>query len=51
MSDLVYLYVAYTVIWLGTFAYLGYLHSKQAGLRKDLDILLEKVRRHEKSKK
>lgn len=50
MNDLVYLYVAYTIIWLGVFAYVGYLHSKQAGLQKEMDNLLGKVRHHERKK-
>ncbi len=46
MSDLTYLYVAYTVIWLGAVLYLVYIHSRQAGLHKQMDILLRRLERH-----
>jgi len=50
-NDIIYLYVGYTVISLGVFAYLAYLHSKQAGLQNEMDILLGKVKRHAAGKK
>jgi CcmD family protein len=45
MSDLVYLYIAYTVIWLGVFVYMVYLHGRQAELKKELEILTGRVKR------
>ena len=50
-NDIIYLYVGYTVISLGVFAYLGYLHMKQAALQKEMDTLLGKVNRHAAGKK
>lgn len=51
MSDLIYLYAAYTVVSVGIFAYLAYLHSRQAALKKEMDLLLGTVMRHEAGKK
>jgi CcmD family protein len=41
MSDLVYLYAAYTVVWVGIFGYLLWLHMEQRRLARDLNILKE----------
>jgi CcmD family protein len=46
MSDMEYLYVAYTVISLGIFIYLVYLHTRQAELQKQLESLRGKVKGH-----
>jgi CcmD family protein len=51
IADLIYLYVAYTIVWLGLFAYVLYLHLKQSKLTKDLELLGEMVGSYEKSKR
>lgn len=50
MSDLMYLYMAYTIIWAGAFGYAAYLHTKQAGLRQELENLQARVRGNEPGK-
>lgn len=39
MSDMVYLYVAYTVIWAGTFLYVFRLYSNQKKLKRELKMI------------
>jgi len=51
MNDMMYLYVAYTVIWLGVFIYAAYLHGRQAELGKELELVVERVRRIEPGKR
>lgn len=41
MSDLIYLYVAYTIIWIGIFFYIFNLHLSQRKLKKDIETLKE----------
>jgi CcmD family protein len=41
MSDLIYLYSAYTIIWLGLFFYILRLHLTQRRLDKELKMLKE----------
>jgi CcmD family protein len=41
MSDLTYLYGAYTVIWLGLFFYIIKLHITQKKLDKEIKMLKE----------
>ena len=41
MSDLEYLYLAYTIIWAGTFLYLVNLYLSQKKMKKELDVLKE----------
>lgn len=43
MPDLVYLYVAYTVVWAGVFLYLFWLHLAQRRLTREIDALREVV--------
>ena len=43
MSDLIYLYSAYTIIWVGLFVYLIKLHVTQRKLKKEIDMLREIV--------
>ena len=43
MSDLIYLYSAYTIIWVGLFIYLFKLHINQRKLKKEIDMLREIV--------
>ena len=44
MNDIIYVYLAYTVIFLGIAIYIFYLHQKQSKLSRDIDILEEMVR-------
>ena len=41
MSDMVYLYVGYTVVWLGLLLYVVKLHLIQRRLQKDIRMLKE----------
>ena len=45
MGDLEALYIAYSVIWLGLFGYLVYLHMKQIKLANELKLLEEMVKK------
>ncbi len=45
MGELEALYIAYSVIWLGLFGYLAYLHMKQIKLAKELNLLEEMVKK------
>jgi CcmD family protein len=50
MSDMIYLYAAYTIIWIGIFLYIFKLHLSQRKLKKDIEILKE-VLNEDKNKK
>jgi CcmD family protein len=50
-SGITYMYIGYTVIWLGWFLYLLYLHSKEARLEKDLKNLEEMVKRNDRKRR
>jgi CcmD family protein len=41
MSDLIYLYIAYTIIWAGVFLYIIKLHMAQRRLEKEIEMLRE----------
>ena len=41
MSDLIYLYGAYTIVWLGLFFYIVRLHLTQRKLDKEIKMLSE----------
>jgi CcmD family protein len=41
MSDLIYLYAAYTVIWAGVFLYVLKLHLAQRKLKQETEMLKE----------
>ena len=41
MSDLIYLYVAYTIIWISLFLYIIKLHLTQRKLDKEIKMLSE----------
>lgn len=41
MSDLIYLYGAYTIVWLGLFLYIIKLHLTQRKLDKEIKMLSE----------
>jgi len=43
MSDLIYLYVAYTIIWAGVFLYILKLHIAQRKLKKEIKTLREMI--------
>ncbi|UCG54924.1 MAG: CcmD family protein [Dehalococcoidia bacterium] len=45
MDDLSYLFAAYTVIWVGLFAYILVLAQKQRQLRRDMDRLKETMKK------
>lgn len=41
MTDLVYLYAAYTIIWAGIFFYILKMHLEQRKLKKEVKMLKE----------
>jgi CcmD family protein len=41
MTDLIYLYSAYTIVWLGLFLYMVKLHLTQRRLDKEIKMLQE----------
>ncbi len=43
MDNLMYLYIAYTIIWAALFIYILKLHVDQKNLKKDLELLVEVV--------
>jgi CcmD family protein len=49
VSELIYLYLSYTVIMIGLFVYIIYLHKMQVKLTRDIEIL-ERGLEHEKTK-
>jgi len=51
MSDLTYLYIAYIIIWAGTFLYLLKLQFDYRFLQRDIELLSEVARENRKSKK
>ena len=50
MSDLIYLYSAYTIVWAGIFFYILKLHIAQRRLENEIKMLRE-ILNGEKSKK
>lgn len=50
MRGLIELYIAYTIVWLGLFGYMAYLHWRQIKLRKDIKNLEEMMMRHAERK-
>lgn len=50
MSDLIYFYGAYTIIWAGVFFYIIKLHLAQKKIKKEIE-LLRKILNEKKSKK
>jgi len=48
LSDLIYLYAAYTIIWASVFAYLVKFAIDQHKLTKDIELLEEVVDAHAK---
>ncbi len=43
MAELTYLYVAYTIIWAGSFLYILKLHMDQKKLKRELKVLREVI--------
>ncbi len=42
------LYIAYSIVWIGLFAFLGYLFFRQRRIDRDISMLKEEVSRHGK---
>jgi len=40
------LYIAYSIVWVGVFAYLVYMHIRQRTVERDIKTLKEEVRKH-----
>jgi CcmD family protein len=40
------LYIAYSIVWVGVFAYLVYMHIRQRTVERDIRTLKEEVRQH-----
>ncbi len=51
MSDVMFVYLAYTVIFLGIAGYIFYLHMKQNDLSRDMELLEDSVKSYGKRKK
>jgi CcmD family protein len=51
MNDIAYVYIAYTIIFLGIAFYIFYLHQKQTQLARDIELLEESVKYHAKEKR
>jgi CcmD family protein len=45
-GSLVALYLAYSIAWVGVFAYLLYMHIRQRSVERDIRSLREEVRKH-----
>ncbi|MBU0684473.1 MAG: CcmD family protein [Candidatus Thermoplasmatota archaeon] len=39
-------YIAYSIVWVGVFAYLVYMHIRQRTVERDIRTLKEEVRKH-----
>ena len=42
------LYIAYSIVWVGVFGYLLYMHLRQLRIEKDIRALREEVSKHGK---
>ncbi len=42
------LFVAYAIVWIGLFSFLGYLYLRQRRIDRDIKMLKEEVSRHGK---
>jgi len=42
------LYLAYSIVWVGVFGYIVYMHLRQRRIEKDLKTLREVVSKHDK---
>ena len=51
MSDMIYLYMAYTIIFVGFAGYMLFLHQKQIKLTRDVELLEDLVKSYGKRKK
>ena len=43
MSAFLYLFLAYTFVWVGIFAYLWFIHRRMGKLEQDLKVLQERI--------
>ena len=50
MSDLIYFYVAYTIVWIGVFLYIIKLHIAQRKLKKEIKMLSEILNENKRKK-
>ena len=50
MSDMIYFYAAYSIIWIGIFLYIFKLHLSPRKLKKDIEILKEVMNERENKK-
>jgi CcmD family protein len=41
MDDIVYFYIAYTIIWFGIFVYMVKMHADQRRLAREIEVLEE----------
>jgi CcmD family protein len=46
MDDIVYFYIAYTIIWFGIFVYLVKMHTDQRRLAREIEVLQEVLDGH-----
>ena len=51
LDDFTYLLIGYSVIWLGLFLYVLYLHLKQSKISRDVEVLEEMVKSYERKYK
>ena len=51
MDNLIYLYIAYTIIWAALFIYILKIHIDQKNLKKDLELLMEVMNGERKNEK
>jgi CcmD family protein len=47
MDELMALYIAYTIIWIGLLGYLAYIHMKQTKLSRELELLEDAVKKND----
>jgi len=45
-SSFMALYMAYSIVWAGVFAYIVYMHLRQRSIRRDIAMLREEVKKH-----
>jgi CcmD family protein len=45
-SSFTALYIAYSIVWAGVFAYIVYMHLRQRSIQRDIIMLREAVKKH-----
>lgn len=45
-SSFTALYIAYSIVWVGVFAYIVYMHLRLNSVRRDIAALKEEVKKH-----